>query len=89
MNYLFWRSLLQMCGVQNYSRLKVPCKITPTGIHLLGVVPARIHRLECLAKLLLPKSALVGPYVPTILMYSNGTGLPGLSSLPRSTMAQQ
>ncbi len=53
MNYLFRMSLLQMCGaLQNYS---------PTRIHLLGVVvPAGIHQLERLAKLLLPKSALVG-----------------------------
>jgi hypothetical protein len=29
MNYLFQRSLLQICGVRIYSRLKVPCKITP------------------------------------------------------------
>jgi hypothetical protein len=36
-NYLFRRSLLQMCGVQNYSRLKVPWDISAQMWAHLGI----------------------------------------------------
>ncbi len=47
---VYARKVSKCEALENSSRLKVPCKITPIKIHLLGVVFAGIHLLECLAK---------------------------------------
>jgi hypothetical protein len=47
MNYLFRRSLLQMCGVQNYSRLKVPWDISAQMWAHLGIDVSYIAVHKC------------------------------------------